>query len=155
VHVIIIRRVGAAVLAFAAVAVWFFMAPAEPATPVVQVQESVRDRSSEIRSALSDYELNETLTKGAPQQAVVNGWVAMDLLKIIAEQQNEALTREEVPPPVIPVVPNDERIPALVGLVVLGLALVIVTSPRPSSTQSITAAGPTGYRADELTPQSV
>ncbi len=152
---IIVRRVGAAVLAIAAVAVWFLMAPAEPEVPAVQAQESVRDRSSEIRSALANYELNEARTQGAPQQAVVNGWVAKDLLTIIAEQQNEALTREEIPPPVPPVVPNDERIPALVGLLVLGLALAIVTSPRPAAAHSVTAPGVDALRNDERAPQTV
>lgn len=127
---IIIRRIGALVLALAAIVVWFTMAPEDVETPTVQTQEQVRDRSSEISGALADYELNEARTAGAPQQAVVNGWVAKDLLTILAEQQNEALTRPEVPAPLPPVVPDDERIPALIGLAVLGLALVTATSPR-------------------------
>jgi hypothetical protein len=110
------------------------MAPAAPESQVAQAQETVRDRASEIKGALADYELDNLRTQGAPQQAVVNGWVAKDLLTIIAEQQNEALTRDEVPPPVVP---NDERIPALVGLVVLGLALVVATSPRPNAAHAV------------------
>jgi hypothetical protein len=95
------------VLALAAVVVWFAMAPDESS-----------DRSTDIARALADYELNEAQTQGAPQQQVVNGWVAKDLLTIIAEQQNESVT--------------DERLPALALLVVLGLALHIATSPRPA-----------------------
>src|SRR3954469_8735657 len=76
------------------------------------------DRSSDIASALAGYELNEAQTQGAPQQQVVNGWVAKDLLTIIAEKQNESVT--------------DERLPALALLVVLGLALHIATSTGPS-----------------------
>jgi hypothetical protein len=129
---ILARKIGAVVLAIAAVAVWFAMAPDQPATPVAQAQEEVRDRSSEIQRALSDYEANDALTQGAPQQAVVNGWIARDLLTVIAEQQNDALTRTEVPTPASPVVPNDERIPALVALLVVGLALALATAPRPS-----------------------
>jgi hypothetical protein len=149
---IIIRRVGAGMLAVAAVAIWFIMAPAEPKAPVVQVQEQVGDRGSEIDRALSSYELNEELTQGAPQQAVVNGWVAKDLLTIIAEQQNEALTRAEVPAPISPVVPNDDRIPALVGLLVLGLALALATAPRSSTSQDATAPNeaPFDERAAQL-----
>ncbi len=98
------RKVGAVVLAIAAVVVWFTMGP--------------EDRSDDIRQALSDYESNELLTSGAPQQAVVNGWVAKDLLTIIAEQQND--------------VASDERLPALAGLLVLGAALYVFTSPRRS-----------------------
>ncbi len=142
-----IRRIGALVLALAAIVVWFTMAPEDVETPTVQTQEQVRDRSSEISGALADYELNEARTAGAPQQAVVNGWVAKDLLTIIAEQQNEALTRPEVPAPLPPVVPDDERIPALIGLVVLSLALVASTSPR-----SVSVGGPSrrgAQRADE------
>jgi hypothetical protein len=132
--VIIARRVGAAILAIAAFAVWFFMAPDKLANPVVH---AVSDRSSEIRAALSDYTLNNARTQGAPQQAVVNGWLTKDLLTTIAEQQNEALTREAAP---APVVPNDDRIPALVGLLVLGLALTLITSNSQSAGNS--AAGP-------------
>jgi hypothetical protein len=131
--VIIVRKVGATLLAVAAIAVWFLMAPAEAKTPVVQTQEQVSDRSREIASVLADYELNEARTQGAPQQAVVNGWVTKDLLTIMAEQLNEALTRADVPPPVAPATPNDERIPALVGLLVLGLALAVATSFRPTA----------------------
>lgn len=103
----LVRRVGAMVLAFAAVVVWFAMAPDESS-----------DRSADIASALADYELNDARTQGAPQQQVVNGWVAKDLLIIIAEQQNESVT--------------DERLPALAVLVVLGLALHMATSTRPA-----------------------
>ncbi|PRY47964.1 hypothetical protein LY71_111143 [Geodermatophilus tzadiensis] len=145
---IVVRRVGAAILAVAAVAVWFLMEPVEPQRPVAQVQEEVSDRSWEIRNALADYEANEARTQGAPQQAVVNGWAAKDLLTIIAEQQNEALTRPEVPAPVAPVVPNDERVPALVGLLVLGLALAVATAPRGA----VVTAGVPGSTGDAPTP---
>ncbi len=101
----LVRRVGAIVLALAAVVVWFAMAPDESS-----------DRSSDIASALAEYELNDARTQGAPQQQVVNGWVAKDLLTIMAEQQNESVT--------------DERLPALAVLVVLGLALHMATSTR-------------------------
>src|SRR3712207_2369203 len=129
---LIVRRLGAATLAIAAVAVWFLMAPEEAHPPVVQAQQGVTDRSAEIARALSTADLNEITANSAPQQQVVNGWAAKDLLAILAEQQNEALTRDEVPPPVPPVTPNDERIPALAGLLVLGLALGLITA-RPQA----------------------
>lgn len=115
-------------LAIAAAAVWFLMEPELPMAPDVQTRETVSSRSSEISGALSDAELNELSADSAPQQQVVNGWVARDLLAIIAEQQNEALTRDEVPPPVAPAQVIDHRVPALVGLLVLGMALTMVTS---------------------------
>ena len=146
---IVVRRIGAVVLVAAALAVWLLMAPDKPVMPEVQVQDGVTDRSSAISQALSDYELNENMTQGAPQQTVVNGWVAKDLLEIMARQQNEALTRDEVPTPVAPIVPNDERIPALVGLLVLGLALALFTAPRSARTRE--AATSTELRSDALT----
>jgi hypothetical protein len=56
--------------------------------------------------ALSEADMNEITANSAPQQQVVNGWAAKDLLAILAEQQNEALTRDELPPPVSPVTPR-------------------------------------------------
>jgi hypothetical protein len=145
----VVRRVGAIVLVAAATAVWLFMAPDKPVMPEVHVQDSLNDRSSAISSALSDYKMNEARTQGAPQQTVVNGWTAKDLLTIIAEQQNDALTRDEVPAPLTPIVPNDERVPALVGLVVVGIALALLTSPRP--VRSANTAGPAEPLGDTLT----
>jgi hypothetical protein len=120
--VIIARKVGAVVLAIAAVVVWFAMGP--------------EDRSSDIRQALVEYEVNNTRTSGAPQQQVVNGWVAKDLLTIIAEQQDD--------------VAGDERLPALVGLLVLGAALYAFTSPRRTQEESPTE--PTPLSESEATP---
>ena len=127
----LVRRVGAIVLALAAVVIWFAMAPDESS-----------DRSSDIASALSDYELNEARTEGAPQQQVVNGWVAKDLLTVIAEQQNDSVT--------------DERLPALAVLVVLGLALHIATSTRPTSADGVASApvAPAANPSPEPTPAS-
>jgi hypothetical protein len=116
--VLLIRRLGAAVLALSALIVWFVMAPEESS-----------DRSGDISRALASYEINDARTEGAPQQQVVNGWVAKDLLTVIAEQQNDAVT--------------DSRLTALAGLGVLGLALHIATSSRPAGPAApLTTAGP-------------
>jgi len=57
----------------------------------------------------------------------VNGWLTKDLLTVMAQQQNAAVSRNlEVTAPV------DHRLPAPGVLVVLGLALALVTSV-PSS----------------------
>jgi hypothetical protein len=103
--VLLVRRIGAVVLAVAAVIIWFAMAP-----------DDSSGSSSDVNRALAEYELNEARTEGAPQQQVVNGWVAKDLLAIIAEQQDRAV--------------SDERLPALAVLLVFGLALHIATTPR-------------------------
>lgn len=137
---IIARRIGALVLAVAALAVWFAMAPVKPKPPVVHAQQAVSDQSGAISQALSDYDQNNQLATGAPQQAVVNGWAAKDLLTILAKQQNEALTRPVVPAPVPPIMPNDDRIPALVGLLVLGVALAMATSNQARSADAVTAS---------------
>jgi hypothetical protein len=106
------RRIGAVVLAVAAVVIWFVMAP-----------DDSSGSSSDVSRALAEYELNEARTEGAPQQQVVNGWVAKDLLAIIAEQQDQAV--------------SDERLPALVVLLVFGLALHIATTPRTAEPGSL------------------
>ncbi len=140
---VIARRIGAVLLIAAAVAIWFLMEPAIPDTPRASAQERVGDRESEIERALSDAELNENIADSAPQQQVVNGWVARDLLEIIAMQQNDDVTRTEVAPPVTPVVPPDERVPALIGLLVFGVALALATAPRaPASVPSPITGSP-------------
>ncbi len=103
---LLVRRIGAVVLAVAAALIWFVMAPDEPSSA-----------SGDVSQALAEYELNEARTEGAPQQQVVNGWVARDLLAIIAEQQDRAV--------------SDERLPALAVLIVFGLALHLATTSRP------------------------
>jgi Flp pilus assembly protein TadB len=123
---ILARRVGAVILAVAAALVWFTMAP--------------EDRSDDISQALVEYELNEARTEGAPQQQVVNGWVAKDLLTIIAEQQNDAA--------------DDERIPALAALAVLGVALFTFTASRtPQPSTAAPKAGTWSEPASSSEPQ--
>jgi hypothetical protein len=51
---------------------------------------------------------------------------------------------------VTPIVPNDERIPALVGLIVVGLALALFTAPR--SPRANEMAAPIEPRGDQLVP---
>jgi hypothetical protein len=120
-----VRRIGAIVLAIAAIAVWFSMAP------------DSTDHSGDISSALSSYGLNNARTSGAPQQQVVNGWVAKDLLTVNAQEGNAS---------------NDDRVPALVGLLVLGMALFAFTSPGSKGREPYTApGGPTTATAEPMT----
>jgi hypothetical protein len=109
--VIMIRRVGACILAVAAIVVWFAMGPSNEG-----------DRSSDVSQALLTYDLNEARTEGAPQQTVVNGWVAKDLLAIIAEDE------------------RDDRPAALLGLLVLGAALALITSPSSPKVTKVAGA---------------
>jgi hypothetical protein len=133
-----IRRAGAVALACAALGVWFGMAPPEPASADV----------SAIEAAQSLADLNNASASGAPQQTVVNGWHAIDLLEIVAQNSMR-------------VEPVDHRGDALLMLGVLGLSFGLATTPvhdggarrgAPGSTQvdqrdshaRITEAAPTG-----------
>ena len=68
------RRVGLGVLAVAAVAVWWLMAP--------DSEETRRDFPGHyfdlVNTALEDASLNGSFADSAPQQQVVDGWVARD-----------------------------------------------------------------------------
>src|SRR5699024_9909884 len=86
-----IRRLGALILAAAAVAVFVGMAPETPTS------------TDAIAEALHDAEVNEASAISAPQQDVVNGWATRDLLAIIAGQADR---------------PTDQRPAAMVMLAV-------------------------------------
>jgi hypothetical protein len=112
----LIRTAGAAVLAAVAVILWFAMAP-----------DDVRDRSVDVNVALAEYSVNEDRTRGAPQQQVVNGWVAKDLLAIVAEQANDLAVADRQ---------AADRLAAEAVLAVVALAFSIAARPyagrRPS-----------------------
>ena len=112
-----VRRIGAAVLIIAALGVWFGMAPSHP--------DKSDDYRAAISAALASDTANNTRTEGAPQQAVVNGWTAKDLLTVVAQEGAD-------PRPV------DERPAALLTLVVIGFGRMLATS-RPSVTAETSA----------------
>lgn len=142
---ILIRQIGLAILAVAAVAVFFALQPAEgelpPTIPAFVPEAS--DYVDLVDQALEDFEANEDRADTAPQQQVVNGWVARDLMTIIAlegaqninaqdviAKQNELLyaaatTSEQ----------RDNRPAALLVIAVLAIALWGATSvtSRPES----------------------
>lgn len=104
------RVVGAVLIVGATAGVWFGMAPETSGTDFV----------SQIDAAMAEEASNQEMTDGAPQQAVVNGWVARDLLEIIATQGAAGPAQ-------------DERPAALIAIGVLGLALGLATTrPAPS-----------------------
>jgi hypothetical protein len=99
-----LRRLGALVPALAALIVIVALAPNDTVT------------SSDISKVMVEDALNQARTQGAPQQAVVNGWTARDLLELAAKQGVEA---------------RDHRPAALLTLLVLGMCLGLATSePR-------------------------
>jgi hypothetical protein len=110
------RRVVAAVLILAATAVWFLMAP------------SNRSRESEVdvavASALTTDATNQRTATTAPQRQVVNGWTARDLLALLAREQANASTPSRAP--------LDDRVPAELALVVIGIAFFGALGRRPT-----------------------
>lgn len=142
------RRWGLAILSVAAIAVFLLMEPDAPEEGTLNL--SAANYQQLIDVAMSDYDANDARTESAPQQQVVNGWVARDLLQIQALQLADLLdaateenSRGEV------VASNDPRTPALLVLAILAISLVGFTSEssRPRST-----AGPT-YETDRSVDQ--
>jgi hypothetical protein len=72
--------------------------------------------------ALGSYDLNNANTDSAPQQQVVNGWVAKDLLQIVAVELDDIQRRMDAQG-------KDQRTPALIGLAVLAVAWFGITTP--------------------------
>lgn len=65
---------------------------------------------------------NNTRTEGAPQQQVVNGWLAADLLEVIARQG------------------SDQREETLLLIIALAVIWHGITQPRRARTTSLVAA---------------
>lgn len=130
----LVRRVGAAALILAAVIVWFLMAPEDP-LPDNSIERRVDD-------VMATDELNSATSDNVYQQQVTNGWVARDLLEIVARTQAE---------PVEPA--TEERVPAEIALAVVGVALLLLTGSAGS--RRVTAAGPDGPHAATGEPSGV
>jgi hypothetical protein len=105
----VVRATGAVLLAGLAVVLWFVMAP-----------EEMDDSTAELTAALAEYEANEARADGAVQQQVVNGWVAKDLLAIIAEQADDSTRADRQ---------ADDRLAAEAVVAVVALAFGIATRP--------------------------
>jgi hypothetical protein len=128
---LLVRRLGAVILSVAAIAVWFLMEPNESS-------DDAADYSVEISDAMDSYEANNAMADSAPQQEVVNGWVAKDLLEVVAKAENAALSPKSAP--------RDDRVPAELMLAVLGLGLLALTTPTGSASDG------SGRSTSELPP---
>jgi hypothetical protein len=104
----ILRRVGAVVIAIAAIVVWVTMGSSE---------KSDGEYLADIRSAMLDDRLNQNSADSAPQQSVVNGWTARDLLAISARIEAQGSR-------------DDDRLAAELMLLCLAVAWFAITSPR-------------------------
>jgi hypothetical protein len=89
----------------------------------------VEQYNEAVLSALTDAAINEASAEGAPQQAVVNGWLARDLAKIEIEQ-NSALLDEQAK--------TNQLL--FVTLVTLAVGVAILAGPRGAHNRS--ASGP-------------
>jgi hypothetical protein len=88
--------------------------------------------NSAVAAALSDATTNEARSQGAPQQAVVNGWLARDLAVIQIKQANDEInqnvTRIRQTNDLLVL---EHMIAAMLVAVVLALILVGLTGRRP------------------------
>lgn len=134
----VIRIGGFAILALAALGAWAALAPAQ--TPSAPSLPSAATYDSLIAEALSTNELNDALADSAPQQSVVNGWVARDLLAIMAKENADLLRAQGAvfgPDGVLQSQPFDERVPALLLIGVLAIVWDGVTGRRPSRRRNL------------------
>ena len=108
----VVRAIGFAVLVAAAVGIYVGLAPAST--------------NGAVASVLADAKLNELSADSSPQQQVVNGWAAKDLLAVVARQG------------------PDNRVPALprVGIVVVAWGLVAPPSSRANPVAGDSVNGP-------------
>ena len=130
-HYAYARVFGYAVLAVVGIAIWFGLAPDAPAEAETSGTVALYGRL--LDATMSDHEANEELAESAPQQQVVNGWVARDLLYLG--------TRAAVDQLAVDVAAlessqrQDDRITALMALLVLGVAYHgasgVLTPPDP------------------------
>ena len=129
-----VRLAGFAVLAVAAVVAWVVLAP-KLATDVPTLPSATQYETL-IADALSAHELNNASAAGAPQQQVVNGWTARDLLTIIAKENVDILRAQGAVVDVtgtLRTTPFDERVPALLLIGVLAVCWAGVSTPRSVS----------------------
>lgn len=140
-----VRRVGLAVLALGALAIFFLMQPDVPEEGSLNL--SATNYQSLIDAAMADYNANDALTDSAPQQQVVNGWVARDLMQIQARQLADvldALTQETESGQLVAT--TDPRVPALLVIAVLAICLIGFTAEPERSPES-TSLAPIGGEA--------
>ena len=109
----------------------------------IALTASSTDRSDEISGALLIADLNEESAESAPQQQVVNGWTARDLLEIQANQLNDIEKAQS-------------QTTLLLGLLSvlasLGIVAVVLNS-RPQPTPSVAdSASPTPPPVSPATP---
>lgn len=128
---VVARRLGLGLLSVAAIVVFFVLEPDQAESSSASLTPT--NYQALVDLAMSDYDANAALAESAPQQQVVNGWVARDLLQIQAMQLAdllEVLTEENEAGQIVAV--TDPRTPALLVIAILAIALVGATSQNRS-----------------------
>lgn len=129
-----VRLIGFGLLAIVAVAAFVVLTPQVlHETPTLP---NTTDYLSLIQQTLSNDTANNARAQGAPQQAVVNGWTARDLLTIIAKQNIDILASQGAvvdATGTLQTTPFDERVPALLLIGVLAICWEGVSRPRVPS----------------------
>jgi len=123
----LVRRIGAVILGVSAILV---MVLAGPSSSSADVESN--DRALAVAQA--DYRSSNARTSGAPQQQVVNGWFARDALTIQVGQLNELISQADGRG-------EDERLPFLALIAVLGLCLLLATTPVPPEQRDAAGGG--------------
>jgi hypothetical protein len=99
-----------------------------------------------VSEALSDAASNEARSQGAPQQAVVNGWLARDLAIIQIEQANDEITQNVTRiRQTNDLLILEHTIAAVLVAVVLALVCVGLIARRPGSVSHVEEAGVPGF----------
>ena len=129
---LLLRRIGLVVIALAAVGVFLALEPEPPEATSLNL--SPTNYETLVNIALADYEENASRTDTAPQQQVVNGWVARDLLRIqtlVLVDLLDAVSEENSSGQLVAA--SDPRVPALLTLAVIAISLIGITSERSAN----------------------
>jgi len=101
-----------------------------------------RERSADVAAVLLDDLANNSRAQGAPQQAVVNGWVARDLLTLEVDRSDILIAQQK----------RTNQLLA-VGMLVIALTTSVMVlrpyKPAPSPDLQATALEPASIRAVE------
>lgn len=147
----VVRYLGFIVLAGAAAASFVYYTP----KPVVSdyIVPSASTYESLISSVLADDVSNNARTEGAPQQTVVNGWTARDLLTVIAKENADILRAQGAVVDAtgnLQTQPFDQRIPALLLIGVLTLCWLGLSAPREVQIKATTLSTTAGSSPDSV-----
>ena len=143
-----VRYLGFVIIAAGAAAAFVYFTPKVVASSYSL--PSASQYESLITTALNADASNNLLTAGAPQQQVVNGWTARDLLTIIAKEQADILRAQGAVVDAtgnLQTQPFDQRIPALMLIAVIAICWSGMTAPRLTfeqrSLDPLASIGPT------------